>query len=236
MERPISFILACLIVISLTACGADTSSPSSVPSSTPINTSSATTTTSQEPVQTETYPKIRECFSTINENWKIVIYERKNRLEVVLLADDLNHDAAPENWDDILLSLENALIEADPLTSDNGFSMLSAQINVADGTILASGYDKKVRFDLFNAKTTYKESGNGLITLSIFNKLKTGMTYAEVRDLIGADGELTSSVDIGDYQYKTETYTWDGAGDFGANAIIMFQGGGLTSKAQYGLK
>ena len=125
MERPISFILACLIVISLTACGADTSSPSSVPSSTPANTSSATTTTSQEPVQTETYPEIRECFSTINENWKIVIYERKNRLEVVLLADDLNHDAAPENWDDILLSLENALIEADPLTSDNGFSMLS---------------------------------------------------------------------------------------------------------------
>ena len=62
------------------------------------------------------------------------------------------------------------------------------------------------------------------------------MTYAEVRDLIGADGVLTSSVDVGDYQYKTETYTWDGDGDFGANAIIMFQGGGLTSMAQYGLK
>ena len=108
MERPISFILACLIVISLTSCGADTSSPSSVPSSTPVNTSSATTTTSQEPVQTETYPKIRECFSTINENWKIVVHERKNRLEVVLLADDLNSEAAPENWQDILSSMEAA--------------------------------------------------------------------------------------------------------------------------------
>ena len=62
------------------------------------------------------------------------------------------------------------------------------------------------------------QSASQVNTNSIIHRLQTGMTYVEVRDLIGADGELTNSADIG------------------TNAMIMFQGGELTSKSQYGLK
>lgn len=234
MERPISFILACLIVISLTACGADTSSPSSVPSSTPVNTSSATTTTSQEPAQTETYPKIRECFSTINENWKIVVHERKNRLEVVLLADDLNSEAAPENWQDILSSMEAAITEAQLLAESAGFSILSAQVELEDGTILTSGYNGSIKFDKFNQVSSQQNKTNPpTISKFEFDQITVGMSLSQVNDIIGGSGTLESSIGTAGVTSVTRTYTWQG--DNGGYASILFDDYEVYYKIEVGL-
>jgi len=70
-----------------------------------------------------------------------------------------------------------------------------------------------------------------------FNKIETGMSYKQVCDIVGGEGTLGSSVDIGaGGQYKTEIYQWTGHGSIGSNANVTFQGGKVISKAQIGLK
>lgn len=70
-----------------------------------------------------------------------------------------------------------------------------------------------------------------------FDSISTGMTYDEVVEVIGSEGEVLSEVDldIGE-QYKTIMYMWKGEGSLGANANITFQDGKVTAKAQIGLK
>ncbi|MBP3705784.1 MAG: DUF3862 domain-containing protein [Clostridia bacterium] len=75
------------------------------------------------------------------------------------------------------------------------------------------------------------------ISLEEFNKIETGMTYKEVCDIVGGEGTIASSVDVGiGDEYKTEIYQWTGDGSIGANANVTFQAGKVVSKAQIGLK
>ena len=62
------------------------------------------------------------------------------------------------------------------------------------------------------------------------------MTYEQVKEIIGSEGELVSDVDIGaGEQYHTVVYMWCGNKTTGANANFTFQGNKLVSKAQIGL-
>lgn len=72
------------------------------------------------------------------------------------------------------------------------------------------------------------------ITAEKFNAIESGMTYDEVVNIVGSDGELSSQVDIGDDEYKTEIYVWYGAVT-GSNANVTFQCGKVVAKAQLGL-
>lgn len=74
------------------------------------------------------------------------------------------------------------------------------------------------------------------ISLAEFNEIKTGMSYEEVCEIIGSEGELLSESGESGSDYHTVMYMWDGEGSIGANANAMFQGGKLISKAQIGLK
>jgi hypothetical protein len=76
-------------------------------------------------------------------------------------------------------------------------------------------------------------SPTAAVTMESYNRLKNGMTYAQVVQVLGKDGEELSSSDIGGI--KTIMYKWDGNG-FGANMNAMFQNNKLMSKAQFGLK
>lgn len=80
-------------------------------------------------------------------------------------------------------------------------------------------------------------SDSSKISLEEFNSINTGMTYDEVCDIIGSEGELLSEAgsELGE-QYLTQTYTWKGEGSDASNASIIFQGGKVLSKAQVGLE
>jgi hypothetical protein len=65
-----------------------------------------------------------------------------------------------------------------------------------------------------------------------FNRLQTGMTYAQAVQILGKEGEKLSSNEMG--SYKIEMYQWDGDGDAKINAF--FENGKLDSKLQFGLK
>lgn len=78
-------------------------------------------------------------------------------------------------------------------------------------------------------------------TLTEFNALTTGMTYAEVVRIIGSEGTVMSSTHTDGIPgimdpIDTVMYTWEGSGGFGANMNAMFQNDKLMSKAQLGLQ
>ncbi|MGR6115870.1 DUF3862 domain-containing protein [Aeribacillus composti] len=72
------------------------------------------------------------------------------------------------------------------------------------------------------------------ISKAEFDAIKTGMTYEEVVKIIGSEGEVRSETGEAGSEFHTIMYSWDGEG-VGANATLMFQGGKLQSKAQFGL-
>lgn len=74
------------------------------------------------------------------------------------------------------------------------------------------------------------------ISMSEFERIETGMTYDEVVEIVGTDGELSTSVDMFGSELKTEMYVWRGNGSIGSNANVTFQGGTVIAKSQVGLK
>lgn len=74
------------------------------------------------------------------------------------------------------------------------------------------------------------------ISMSEFKRIETGMTYDEVVEIVGTDGELSTSVDMFGSELKTEMYVWRGNGSIGSNANVTFQGGTVIAKSQVGLK
>jgi hypothetical protein len=69
-----------------------------------------------------------------------------------------------------------------------------------------------------------------------FDQIQNGMSYDEVKAIIGSDGEVLSESGQAGDQFHTIMYKWDGEKGFGANANFMFQAGKLQNKSQAGLK
>lgn len=74
------------------------------------------------------------------------------------------------------------------------------------------------------------------ISKSEFDALTNGMSYDEVVEIIGGSGEVLSETGSPGDAYYTVMYMWEGEGELGANANVMFQDNKLISKAQYGLR
>lgn len=69
-----------------------------------------------------------------------------------------------------------------------------------------------------------------------FLAIKDGMSYEEVVQIIGGEGEVMSESGSPGDQYHTIMYAYEGEGQLGANANFMFQGNKLQNKAQFGLE
>lgn len=89
---------------------------------------------------------------------------------------------------------------------------------------------------LAGCSTTTGGSTGEKISKAEYNQIKSGMTYEEVVEIVGSEGEIMS--EVGDP--KDELYTfvvmWEGEGQLGANANFTFQGGKMEMKAQVGLE
>ena len=69
-----------------------------------------------------------------------------------------------------------------------------------------------------------------------FDKIQNGMTYEAVVKIVGGPGEMTVETGTKGDDYYTVAYSFKGENGLGANAQLMFQGGKLNTKAQFGLK
>lgn len=89
-----------------------------------------------------------------------------------------------------------------------------------------------------NNETSYSEfenKGNESVTYENYNKITNGMTYEQVVDIFGTEGEVLSDVDIGEDEFKTVVYCWYDSSEI-SNCNITFQGEKVVAKAQFGLK
>lgn len=75
------------------------------------------------------------------------------------------------------------------------------------------------------------ESMDAKITLDKYNQVKEGMSYDEVKDILGG-GQILSQTKIMDME--SIMYTW--INKDGSNANFTFSGGKLEMKAQFNLK
>ena len=72
------------------------------------------------------------------------------------------------------------------------------------------------------------------ITLEEFNKIKIGMTYENVKNIVGGAGKV--GVESGNGKYKITVITWYGNGTAGSSGNVTFQNNKVIAKAQAGLK
>jgi|GEM_PF-5154352 len=71
------------------------------------------------------------------------------------------------------------------------------------------------------------------ITMAEYSSISIGMTLDEVAYIVGSRGEQLSTSSIAGH--SAEMRMWDGEGGIGANAIILFSDGKVSTKAQTGL-
>jgi len=90
-------------------------------------------------------------------------------------------------------------------------------------------------------KVTVTQWVSTSIDLTKFNNIKTGMTYQQVRDLIGEDGTLSNETELSGYSGKI--YTWKQGQwvnsiwmESAGIASFLFQNDKLVTKSQIGLK
>lgn len=72
------------------------------------------------------------------------------------------------------------------------------------------------------------------VTMANFNRLQTGMTYAQVVKILGKEGEKSGELGSNETAFKIVMYQWAGDGD--AKIHAFFKDGKLDSKLQFGLK
>lgn len=82
--------------------------------------------------------------------------------------------------------------------------------------------------------TSDKKDSAGKLTKEKFEQITDGMTYEEVVKIIGAEGTLISETGEKGTDFHTLMYEFPTDGMF-SNANMMFQGGKLINKAQFGL-
>ena len=158
-----------------------------------------------------------------------------NRIEISVLTE-YSIDAMPETWATILQEAEStgAAVQGDL----PGYTV-TIMYKDGEGNILLNVTDGACKYNVFEVEEAPVTEGENppTITMAEYDQIEIGMTYFQVCDIIGGYGELLSEADLGlGSEYAVEMYMWEGEGSIGANANIMFQGGKVTSKAQFGLE
>ncbi|ATF15484.1 hypothetical protein ABEX29_13780 [Brevibacillus porteri] len=74
------------------------------------------------------------------------------------------------------------------------------------------------------------------ITKSEFEQIENGMSFEEVKKIVGGEGELLAEVGKAGEEGHTIVYMYEGEGTIGANANFSFRGGILQVKSQIGLQ
>jgi hypothetical protein len=104
-------------------------------------------------------------------------------------------------------------------------AQMDAQLSAASNTRIAG--DRRAR------ERSERVARQG-VTAENYLRLRDGMTYEQVVEILGRAGTEISSSNIANI--STVMYSWQGNGGLGANMNAMFQNGRLTMKAQFGLQ
>lgn len=231
------FALSAAIAFLLCACSTSEGEPQP-----PKQDSSIETTVTLTPKVDSSAPSTTQIIKDYLTEQGYTVTSTKNatsRLEFYTTLPGLEGkvSTAPENWEDTTNTLLETAVAAAELIPEEESAIITLYLQDGEENILASVLKDKLS-DSFNAGAPGSATDNpNTITLDEFNAIKTGMDYQEVFDIVGGRGEILSEVDLGlGDEYVTIMFTWKGEGSLGANANVTFQGGKVTTKAQFGLE
>lgn len=92
---------------------------------------------------------------------------------------------------------------------------------------------RQVEGKVGNISVNPRAESKATITKAEFDQIQMGMTYEQVRDTIGGEGDLLSEVEVSGT--RSVVYMWKG-NSFGGNANFTFTDGVLQARAQFGLR
>lgn len=93
------------------------------------------------------------------------------------------------------------------------------------GSLISGGDNKEKKTNDIKEEKCY-------ITLEEFNKIQNGMSYDEVKEIVGCEGTVNSDTEVG--SIKMTIYSWYGK-DGISNANVNIENGKLINKTQIGL-
>jgi len=148
-------------------------------------------------------------------------------------------NAITDNWNKITDSVSGGVNKIQNTFSDNANKVeesISEGVNKAQEAI-TEGLDKAkeaINESINSIQETFKadESSPDKITLEKYNRIEEGMTYEQVAELIGSQGNLVSERSF--VGVSTKTYNWPASNGI-ASATIIFNNGKVSAKSQIGL-
>ena len=230
--RKYSIIGLALLMLSLCACGSKDALPQA---DDPQAQTGESSSEAEQPE--ETFSDVQDIFAASFSDDEISVRRQGLRIDVAVLTE-LPSESQPEDWDSMVNILGSALSQADELASDYDAETVSAQLEAADGTILASGYNGAVQFNLFEPPESSGENSNPpTITQHEFDQISVGMTLTEVREIIGGPGTLETEIgSSGSSVSVLRTYRWEGTGSTLSYATVLFEDYIVYSKNSIGLE
>lgn len=176
---------------------------------------------------TDEYLEIVDLFSEVVPDSEIKVSLRNGKTLHAKIKTQFSAEFAPDGWADILATFETALFAADEKKENYDASVVSAEILSADEIILSSGFNAKVQFNKFEERDLGESGGTNPPTISKFeyDQITVGMTLSQVREIVGGDGTLESSIG------NVLTYHFPGAKD-GSYASVLFDDYVVYSKSQ----
>ena len=231
-------LLAALLSITLIGCAAEGNAPPEEPTvqdpPAQVDTTGDESSSGEAQIakQLESYaPQEYISVYASNGDTRVILYEPALGVELLSAKSD---NKIPENWEDLRESIVDAAQGIVPLEGTD--SVILFLQDAEDGNIYLTVFDGSVAYDAFDGSVP-ASTNDPTITLAEFNQIASGMTYDEVVAIVGGQGQIISQTDLGlGAQYATVIYMWEGEGFIGANANVYFQGGVVTSKAQFGLE
>ena len=232
-NKIIALVCTFLLAISISSCGGRPNPSSSVNP----HISSNTTTQALDP-QDDIRDTVKEILAqTYSEDKIQTVSAQEGKVEADIIYVDAIPDVAPDDWEDVKADAVQTCMAIQDAVSEDDINFVVVYLLDADENILLTTMNGDVSYNVFEEQPNISAPNNPTISLEEFNKIQTGMSYQEVCNIIGGSGELLSESDLGlGDEYRTTMYAWEGEGLIGANADVMFQGGKVISKAQFGLE
>lgn len=227
-------IVLLLVVFSVSICSGCASEPSE--SKIPIAESKDVIV----PKDPNTYEDVNSIFAAAFPDREIRTSNMTNWLETHVTCDGYSADEMPVGWDDMTQLLCDATVSAcnEIFEKDYGTQNICSQLLTESGDILVTVYNGQIKYNAFDKKETDSPSkkSKGTITQHEFDMITPGMTYSQVVEIIGGEGDLYTEIGssgsiIGVYK----NYVWYGEGIFPGRAVLSFDDYVLYSKISYGL-
>lgn len=136
------------------------------------------------------------------------------------------------------------VLPASSASRQNSSSSGSSVPETSSGTTSSqTGNTAKSAFDSLFGKTasrqdseeTVPDTSGSKVSEREYDRIENGMTYAEVKSVIGGEGKISNEFGNKNSDLYSITYRWAGNGVSGSYAEITFEKNVVSSKIQFGL-